>query len=261
MKYFIVADVHGHYDEMLTALRNAGFDRDNPNHCFVSLGDLLDRGRQPYECLAYVCNLDYNRCILIRGNHEDLMEEMLERGWPATHDVHNGTALTVCDLTDCDDETFTQGVSRMNELDYWRQYRRNLRNFHETQNGIFVHGWIPCEKATKLNSDMGFYQSYTYDPNWRNSDNDIWNTARWINGMEAWDNGVREPGKTIFCGHYHTAWGRAAIDETCEPYSNNPADYVTWENDGIVALDACAAFTKFVNCYVFEDEPLEGEEI
>ena len=40
--YFIVADVHSFYDEMIKALNGAGFDVNNSMHIFVSLGDLLD---------------------------------------------------------------------------------------------------------------------------------------------------------------------------------------------------------------------------
>ena len=74
-KYFIVADVHGYFDILNQSLKEAGFDENNPEHFFVSLGDLLDRGKQPRECLQFVNSLE--RKILIRGNHEDLMEEMI----------------------------------------------------------------------------------------------------------------------------------------------------------------------------------------
>lgn len=40
-KYFIVADVHSYYDEMIKALTEAGFEKNNLDHIFVSLGDLL----------------------------------------------------------------------------------------------------------------------------------------------------------------------------------------------------------------------------
>lgn len=40
-KYFCVADVHGFYNEMMSALNNAGYDKNNPNHVFCSCGDLL----------------------------------------------------------------------------------------------------------------------------------------------------------------------------------------------------------------------------
>ena len=79
-KYFVVTDVHGFYDEMRAALDRAGFDLTNPNHILVSLGDLLDRGRQPKECLEFVLGIPENRRILIRGNHEDLMWEMVASG-------------------------------------------------------------------------------------------------------------------------------------------------------------------------------------
>ena len=75
MKYFITADVHGYFSILESALNSAGFDRNNSEHFFVSLGDLLDRGPEPRECLQFVNSLD--RKILIRGNHEDLMEEIV----------------------------------------------------------------------------------------------------------------------------------------------------------------------------------------
>ena len=79
MKYFIVADVHGFYDEMLEALDRAGFDPDNPNHTFVSLGDALDRGKQANEVLGFFVMLPKERRIFILGNHEILMEEALHK--------------------------------------------------------------------------------------------------------------------------------------------------------------------------------------
>ena len=97
MKYFIVSDVHSYFDILKQSLKDAGFDENNPEHFFVSLGDLLDRGKQPRECLQFVNSIE--RKILIRGNHEDLMEEMIAIRYPRSHDVHNGTWDTAVDLT------------------------------------------------------------------------------------------------------------------------------------------------------------------
>ena len=33
-KLFVVADVHSFYEEMLAALKDKGFDRDDPDHIF-----------------------------------------------------------------------------------------------------------------------------------------------------------------------------------------------------------------------------------
>ena len=67
MKYFVVADVHGFYDEMKAALDEAGFDPENENHTLISCGDVIDRGKRPNEVVKYLVNLP--RKILIRGNH------------------------------------------------------------------------------------------------------------------------------------------------------------------------------------------------
>ena len=71
--YFVVSDVHSFYNEMMYALVKAGFDKDNKNHIFVSLGDLLDRGPDAVKCLEFVNSLPVERKILIKGNHERLM--------------------------------------------------------------------------------------------------------------------------------------------------------------------------------------------
>ena len=84
---------------MVKALNEAGFDRDNPEHIFVSLGDLLDRSTQPQECLDFVNSLNPDRCILIRGNHEDLMDECIYMRPANKNDKENGTIETAKILT------------------------------------------------------------------------------------------------------------------------------------------------------------------
>ena len=98
MKYFIVADVHSFYNEMMSALEQSGFDMDNQDHIFVSLGDLLDRGPDAVKCLEFVNSLPKERKILIKGNHEELLENAIARGYFLTHDIHNGTDRTIYQL-------------------------------------------------------------------------------------------------------------------------------------------------------------------
>ena len=35
MKYFVCSDIHGFYTEWMTALKNSGFDKDNPEHKII----------------------------------------------------------------------------------------------------------------------------------------------------------------------------------------------------------------------------------
>ena len=45
MKLFVVSDLHGHYKELIKALKKAEFDENNDNHLLISLGDMFDRGQ------------------------------------------------------------------------------------------------------------------------------------------------------------------------------------------------------------------------
>ena len=146
-RLFVVADVHSFYEEMIKALSEQGFDRDDPDHIFVSLGDLFDRGPAPLECLDFVNSLPTERKILIRGNHEDLFEECLAREAFFAHDIHNGTMDTVrmlagqngYELYQKDIHTFFSQVRENLQL---VEYLSSLKDYAEIGEYIFVHGWI-----------------------------------------------------------------------------------------------------------------------
>lgn len=259
MKYFVVADVHGFFDELMRSLDEKGFDKNNPDHTFVSLGDLMDRGRKPLECLKFVNSLE--RKILVRGNHEDLLDECLNRGYPMSHDISNGTATTIEILYNevvgehtYQRERIASAVDNGEELN---KYRKSLVDYAEVGDKIFVHGWIPCdsdERSKYKSRDV----KYSFDPEWRTGD---WERARWINGMDAWNQGVRVPDKTIYCGHWHASWGNSKLHNDGLEFPNlrstNPehrkANFDPFIDDGIVACDTCTAYSGRVNCVVTED--------
>ena len=251
VKFFVVADVHGFYDELKKALDEAGFDKDNENHFFVSLGDLLDRGPKPRECMEFVMSLPEDRRILICGNHEVLMEEALCGHRLMSHDYHNGTAQTIFDVTGITEKD--AALRAMFNDPLYNSYIQEVIDYAETKTAIFVHGWIPCGRHTK----MSYYgdHKWIYDPfegrDWRDATAAEWDAARWWNGMAAWADGVREKGKTIFCGHWHTAWGHTHIHHVGNELDKN--NYGPFVDDGIVALDGCTAYTKRVNVYTFEE--------
>lgn len=71
--------------------------------------------------------------------------------------------------------------------------------------------------------------------------------------------GVKEPGKIIVCGHWHTSYGnvRKEMDDfdlngykySAEEFDKSHLErFKPYESDGIIALDACTAFTGFCNC-------------
>ena len=74
MRTMIIGDIHGCYQELMKLLDKVKFDRKSDR--LISLGDLMDRGRQSYEVFDFFCHLKGetgDRCVIIRGNHEDMM--------------------------------------------------------------------------------------------------------------------------------------------------------------------------------------------
>lgn len=249
MKFFVVSDVHGYFSILMDALNEAGFDITNPNHIFVSDGDLLDRGPEARKCLEFVNNLPKDRKILIRGNHEDLLVSAIARRHFYQNDIHNGTVDTIEQLSGYklsdDKHNLSLMMDYMKNCEEWNTYIASTVDYYETNKYIFVHGWIPnIDGKWKLD-------------NWRVvSDTFDWQDARWYNGMSCWYNGVIEQDKTIVCGHWHTSWGHSKLHnkgvEWKEPGDTSKSKMYSepFIDKGIIALDACTAFTNKINVKV-----------
>ncbi|HDR0673394.1 metallophosphoesterase [Pasteurella multocida] len=72
-KIFIVGDLHGSYDLLVSELEKVGFDF--VNDLLISVGDLIDRGSENIKCLELI-NFDWFEAV--RGNHEQLAINGLE---------------------------------------------------------------------------------------------------------------------------------------------------------------------------------------
>lgn len=96
MKYFVTSDIHSFFDEFKSAIDVAGFKPRNKDHTLIVCGDIFDRGQKTVEVFNYLKKIPRKRRILVRGNHEDLFEELLEKSFPDKHDFSNGTVRTFC---------------------------------------------------------------------------------------------------------------------------------------------------------------------
>ena len=77
-----------------------------------------------------------------------------------------------------------------------------------------------------------------------------WNQARWFNGMDAAQ--TADENKTIVCGHWHTSYGHSKYEHKGTEFGED-ADFSPYYGPGIIAIDACTAFSGKVNCLVIED--------
>ena len=240
MKYFVSSDIHGFFDEWQNALTDKGFDLNNPEHKIILCGDLFDRGNQPKEIIDFVLKNE-DKVILIRGNHEDLMEQMIERNSSDYGDLCNGTAQTIVDLypewqiSEFDLKKIAKAIRLQEVLDMCVDY-------YETKHYIFVHGWIPIIE-----------NCYLYDSDWRTARKERWKKARWTNPVEMFRYEIYEPNKTIVCGHWHCSalWHEQNPDEYEE--FGDKANFEPFITKNMIAIDACTTYSHKVNVVVLED--------
>lgn len=257
MRYFAVSDVHSFYNELINALNRNNFNVEDQSHILIVCGDLFDRGNQSKECFEFVKKLQsQNRLIYVKGNHETLLKECVKElsisnRAPGSHHFHNGTVKTICDM--CGENEWvvydpsakrTIAEKMQHILDFIDQ---NCVNYFELPKAIFVHGWIPLFSSVE---------------DWRvDASEEDWEEARWWNGMEMWRNpNMRVPGKNIICGHWHCSYGHSIIDQEVKEFpQQNQIEkmklaFKPWIKEGIIAIDSCCAYSKKINCVVFDEE-------
>lgn len=259
MKYYVIADPHGFFDETVSALEKAGFFNDTEPHKLVVCGDLLDRGDGAEKMVSFMMELlERGELIYILGNHEDLFVQCLHliaRGngseimGSKSYHYTNGTygtivqlaGMDICTAIDYPDE-IVRGVL---SSDFYRKLLPCAVDYFETDNYVFCHGWIPTDQSPE--------GKYSYKADWRDASLEEWNRARWLHGIElAVTHGITEPNKTIVCGHWHTSWGHSKLHKDGDEWGPS-ANFSPFYDKGIIALDGCTSYSKKVNCIVIED--------
>ena len=238
-KIYAVSDVHGYFAEMKKALDEVGFDPQNPQHLLVSCGDAMDRGKQPREVIEFFNRLPNK--VLVKGNHEQLMQDAIHRKCFLMHDFHNGTANTAYDFCTKENAGLMSHAQILGELrddPEYQKYMSLLVNYFETERYIFVHSWIPGGK------------------DWRYSPQSKWDKAFWGNPFDIAAVVGNKTGKTIIHGHFHNSygWHRKGIGSEFE----DDAKFDIIEHHNCIGLDACTAWSGKVNVLVIEDNLLEA---
>lgn len=248
--FYVISDVHGFYDEMIKALDEAGFDPNNENHWLISLGDEIDRGGKPGEVIDYLMSLP--RAIFVKGNHQELMEDMLERGYPYGYDWSNGTMGTVCDLAPnakSSSEAFKIAHDKL------QPFFEKTVNYIELQNHILVHSFVPLKNLDGLPKHYTRGKIFEKDPNWRNADAESWSEATWGNPYELAKKGLL-PDSILVFGHFHTSYPRHhwAWSDEAPPEFGEGADFSIYYGDGFIGIDGCTAASGVVNVLILQDE-------
>lgn len=249
MKLFVVSDVHSFYTPLIKALEAAGFDRNNPEHWLISCGDAFDRG--PGSGLLWRFLMSLERKILIKGNHDLLLDECCMREFPYNHDFSNGTVRTINDIGGAG-EGYPFDTCCQRTWNKLTAYRDLLINYFETENYIFVHSWIPVLNKDGLPAHYTYGRSFEFNPDWRQASQEEWDAAMWGNPFAMADRGLL-PDKTLVFGHWHCSAGWAKAEGRSEFEEDAKWDIYQNEDQKIIGIDKCTAHTGKVNVLVLED--------
>ena len=171
MKLFVVSDIHSFFTIFKKALDEKGFEPNNPEHLLICCGDVFDRGRESNEVYEFLNSL--TNVVLIKGNHEELLEDLWQRRAYLSYDRSNGTKRTTLDIfyKHADIAPYTPIEVSEKVL---KPFLAKFVNYFETENYIFVHSWIPCKVSdTGSGEPKPWYtknKTYDFMPNWRDAD-------------------------------------------------------------------------------------------
>ena len=260
-KYFIVSDTHSYCTVLKNELNKKGFDINNKEHIFVLCGDLFDRGSESIELYNFIKSIPKERRILIRGNHEYLFLDLLYKDFPDYYDHTNGTVKTFNDLTNNEYYDWLDLISdeRLNRIKRWFLSDEWI-DYYETDKYIFTHAFIPlkindsCCSQSMYSVDENFL---SYSDNWRTSRPKEFENATWGCPWKLAKRGLNKTGKTIVCGHWHTADFFNNLKNLKEKYNvheNNPI-FIS-KRYKIIGLDSCTAATNKVNVLVLNEDEL-----
>lgn len=248
-KFFVFSDVHGFYDELRTALDEAGFDPENEDHWVISLGDEMDRGPAPEKIINYLMNLPH--AIFVKGNHTTLMEELLGRKYPHNYDYSNGTFQSVLDLAP-NAKTFEEACIIAGQK--VKPFFDKEIDYLELENHILVHSFIALNRNDNLPKYYTKERDFEYNPDWRNASAEEWEEARWGNPLYLAMDRLNQTGKPIISGHWHCSTGWAIENKTFDEFGEEACFEPYYYKDKLIMIDACTAHTGKVNVLVLEDE-------
>ena len=252
MKLFCCSDIHGFYDELKSALDEAGFDENNEEHWLISCGDALDRGPKPQEVINYLMKLP--RCILIKGNHDQLIMDCIDRKFPYYADYHNGTFYSIIDLAP-NAKNFAEAC----DVAYVKvkPFVDKMVNYFETEHFVFCHSWVPVNCDDNLPHYYRKNRKFSKKEDWRISHQVEWDRAAWVNPLEMAMNGFCIE-KTICSGHWNCSAGWSMQNGVSE-FGHDAIFDPFYYQDKLIMIDATTALSCKINCLVLEDGFIDGK--
>lgn len=235
MKYFVISDIHSHYDAMITALTNHGYDAKNDNHHLIVLGDLFDRGKQPVKVLEYLYPLHIQKkATIILGNHDTFLLDFLDGNNTRTmfNIAYNGFGKTLYYLSGImpTEEALDTAREKINErFSYLHNFLKSFPLYYELGDYIFVHGGIDGQmldwKSMQTQRDF------------------VWNREIDLAPV---------PGKTVVAGHHRVATIRVKTKDYHLLHLHDPSKFDILYKEGKILIDRYVEVSNEINVLILE---------
>lgn len=219
MRRIFIGDVHGCYEQLCALLDAVELDRENDELIF--LGDYIDRGPQSFEVVMLLKDLKdtmEERCILLRGNHENILAE----------------------------NDFELGNVNINTM---RSFRRNENSFQDIEDSLrWLHDATQLMyRSPEVQAVHACLLNFMTDETYTDEQLEAWPDVIF------WERNVLLDGEynrlTTICGH--TPYGDGPMwshDGVVEPIADGPL-----RNHGLINIDTGCFFTGRLTALVLED--------
>jgi serine/threonine protein phosphatase 1 len=135
-RQIIISDIHGMLYRLQDLMNKISLSK---NDQLIFLGDYIDRGEHSRKVIDYIIDLQKNyNVICLLGNHERFAIESIKdrNSGMANSWIQNGGSTTMGNYNwDLDEMDRVHG-----------DWIRSLKLIHETENHIFVHGYLRHDK-------------------------------------------------------------------------------------------------------------------
>lgn len=128
MKTVVIGDIHGGLKALEQVIEKANLPSDSR---YIFVGDYVDGWSQSAEVVSFLLKFSQeNKCVFIRGNHDDLLYRYLSTGESNPMWLSQGGNSSI--------ESYSQ-LSK-SELEIHLQFFQNLDNYYiDPENRLFVH--------------------------------------------------------------------------------------------------------------------------
>lgn len=251
MKYFVFSDPHGDYEALLTAITEMGYDASNSQHQLIGCGDYFGRAAQSgADCVniwKYLTSPHHtNKPICIRGNHESILIDAIERRELTYTDVYNGEHNTFASFLGhnpnqmaCDFHLQISAAKTMVDIGFY-DWLKSLPWYFETDHYIFTHGFVPLKY-------------FTTKPNLSDFRDSGWNAASWAktpDDIRYLDTQGFKTSKIIVFGH----WRAKELNEKfAGKWEEVDGDIYVDKERKLIGLDTTTALSYKVGRVVIED--------